>query len=175
VDDCPPRLVVFQVERETADGITTSAGRELRPTREVVTKYRDNRTSYDGTLWLAGTVDLTNHRRRRALVKYRHEITLDFWLVPRISHPSPVCYEDGVVVGYWCAYVEPGETVQLDIGWSVDLFDRADFDRDGFVDAEDLALLLAAWGRYDVPEDLNQDGVVNGFDLGWFFTRWSEE
>ena len=51
----------------------------------------------------------------------------------------------------------------------------ADFNDDGTVDGGDLGILLAYWGPCTgVPcfEDLNQDGVVDGGDLGLVLSAW---
>lgn len=50
----------------------------------------------------------------------------------------------------------------------------ADFDQDGVVNGADLGTLLAAWGACGVPCpcDLNDDGVVNGGDLGALLAAW---
>jgi probable HAF family extracellular repeat protein len=48
-----------------------------------------------------------------------------------------------------------------------------DLDLDGQVDADDLALILAAWGTNDPIADLNDDGTVNGADLGTLLASWS--
>jgi len=174
MEECPPTLIVFEMQRSTADGVTTSTGLEQTPTRLVVVNYRDNRTSHVETLWLEGEASLTNSRPVAATVRYRHRVPLGVWMVPRVSSGSPVCFEGGVVVGSWDARLDAGESVTIDIGWSVDLVDRADLNQDGVVDAVDLGLLVAAFGLYDVREDLNQDGVVDGGDLGWLFLRWSD-
>ncbi len=48
----------------------------------------------------------------------------------------------------------------------------ADFDGDGFVNAADLAQLLAAWGTDDAAADLTDDGVVNAADLAELLAAW---
>jgi hypothetical protein len=49
-----------------------------------------------------------------------------------------------------------------------------DFNDDGFVNGADLGLLLGAWGPCrNCPEDLNDDGVVNGADLGLELGFWT--
>ena len=49
-----------------------------------------------------------------------------------------------------------------------------DFNDDGFVNGADLGLLLGAWGPCrDCPQDLNGDGVVNGADLGLELGFWT--
>ncbi|MHC4247439.1 MAG: hypothetical protein ACYSUU_11625, partial [Planctomycetota bacterium] len=49
-----------------------------------------------------------------------------------------------------------------------------DFNDDGVVNGADLGLLLGAWGPCrGCPEDLNDDGVVNGADLGLELGFWT--
>jgi len=51
----------------------------------------------------------------------------------------------------------------------------ADLNDDGTVDGADLGALLADWGPAldrAVPSDLNMDGVVNGADLGALLATW---
>jgi hypothetical protein len=48
-----------------------------------------------------------------------------------------------------------------------------DVNDDGIVDGADLGLLLGAWGSSDPTADLNDDGVVDGGDLGLLLGEWS--
>jgi hypothetical protein len=48
-----------------------------------------------------------------------------------------------------------------------------DLNDDGFVNGADLGLLLAAWASSDPEADLNADGVVDGADLGLLLAAWS--
>lgn len=49
-----------------------------------------------------------------------------------------------------------------------------DLDGDGWVDASDLGLLLAAWGRCpECPADLNGDDSVGGGNLGALIAAWT--
>jgi hypothetical protein len=48
-----------------------------------------------------------------------------------------------------------------------------DLNNDGVVDGADLGLLLAAWDTSDAAADLNDDGVVEGADLGILLGAWS--
>ena len=48
-----------------------------------------------------------------------------------------------------------------------------DFNDNGVVDGGDLGLMLVAWGTCsECPEDLNGDGNVNGADLGLMLVAW---
>lgn len=48
-----------------------------------------------------------------------------------------------------------------------------DINDDGIVDGADLGLLLGAWGSADSAADLNDDGAVDGADLGLLLGAWS--
>ncbi|MFM8642030.1 MAG: dockerin type I domain-containing protein, partial [Phycisphaerales bacterium] len=48
----------------------------------------------------------------------------------------------------------------------------ADLNQDGVVDGTDLGMLLAAWGTPGGSADLNQDGIVDGTDLGQLLAAW---
>ncbi len=48
-----------------------------------------------------------------------------------------------------------------------------DLNDDGIVDGADLGLLLAAWDSDDDIADLNDDGIVDGADLGLLLSAWS--
>lgn len=49
---------------------------------------------------------------------------------------------------------------------------RLDFNNDGQVDGGDLGQLLAAWSTSTCPFDVNGDGIVNGGDLGLLLAAW---
>ncbi|MFM9181915.1 MAG: GC-type dockerin domain-anchored protein [Phycisphaerales bacterium] len=51
----------------------------------------------------------------------------------------------------------------------------ADLNDDGLVNGDDLGVLLTAWGACvgaECPADLTDDGLVNGEDLGALLTAW---
>jgi hypothetical protein len=49
---------------------------------------------------------------------------------------------------------------------------KLDFNNDGVVNGADLGLLLAAWSTNQCPYDVNGDGIVNGADLGLLLAAW---
>jgi hypothetical protein len=59
-----------------------------------------------------------------------------------------------------------GDCVSPDTGVPGDLND------DGFVDGEDLAVLLGAWNTSG-PGDFNEDGLVDGADLAFLLGAWT--
>lgn len=48
-----------------------------------------------------------------------------------------------------------------------------DLTGDGAIGADDLALLLAAWGQTSGPADINSDGTVDAGDLGLLLAAWT--
>lgn len=62
---------------------------------------------------------------------------------------------------------DAGAAFRIDLGAFVN---PADLNADGAVDANDLAILLAAWGGAEV--DLNADGVTDAADLAILLAAW---
>ena len=56
---------------------------------------------------------------------------------------------------------------------SISVPNPADINNDGVVDGVDLGLLLGAWGTSDPDADLNGDGTVDGVDLGLLLGAWT--
>jgi hypothetical protein len=48
----------------------------------------------------------------------------------------------------------------------------ADVNCDGTVDANDLAVVLAAWGTSDPAADLDGSGLVDAADLSFILANW---
>jgi hypothetical protein len=48
-----------------------------------------------------------------------------------------------------------------------------DLNDDGRVNGADLGLMISAWGTNDPAADLNGDGTVNGGDLGLLIANWT--
>ena len=63
------------------------------------------------------------------------------------------------------------------IDGSITVFRTADLNENGSVDAGDLGLMIADWGKVKKSSDadLNGDGQVNGLDLGRLLDRWATE
>jgi hypothetical protein len=49
----------------------------------------------------------------------------------------------------------------------------ADINGDGAVNAQDLALLLNAWGTANAAADVDHDGIVNAIDLAAVLGSWT--
>lgn len=72
--------------------------------------------------------------------------------------------------------VVPGGIASNDNAWAYELAicAPADLDCDGAVDASDLAMLLADWGKCSgCAGDVDGDGTVGGADLALLLTHWS--
>ena len=72
----------------------------------------------------------------------------------------------------------PGETTsEIDLRLEVEIGEEGllgDVNDDGKVNGADLGLLLGAWGACaGCPEDLNDDGLVTGADLGLLLGAWT--
>ncbi len=52
------------------------------------------------------------------------------------------------------------------------LWAPADLNQDGHVDGADLGILLGGWGQAGSPADINDDGIVDGADLGVLLGAW---
>lgn len=64
---------------------------------------------------------------------------------------------------------EQGFLVRIELPSTNDI---ADMNGDGFLNSQDLAALLAAWGGSSGPADMNQDGIVNSADLAIMLSHW---
>ena len=54
----------------------------------------------------------------------------------------------------------------------LDVANPADLNQDGVVDGADLGMLLGLWGSGDPAADLDGDGTVGGADLGLLLGAW---
>lgn len=178
-DDCTPPLEPWSVVR-TYDGYwQNTVGSVVTNTREIDTVYTDNRLNVGYGFEISGTNWFTNPTSTARII--RHRLDIPAILLPThlsIDLVEDVCVEDdGTLVVLIERRVEPGETLEVD--WSgyvrwVDPYSGSDLNGDYSVDAEDLALLLAAWGTADPFYDLNGDGVVNGPDQGILLSNWTD-
>jgi hypothetical protein len=61
------------------------------------------------------------------------------------------------------------------VDWRLELsvtpFRVGDLNDDGAIDGTDLGILLGSWGGTG-PADLNEDGIVNADDLGALLGGW---
>ncbi|MFO0875710.1 MAG: laminin B domain-containing protein [Phycisphaerales bacterium] len=65
------------------------------------------------------------------------------------------------------------DTARLDDAGVVAPSPLGDLNQDGLVNGADLGILLAAWGSSDSVADLDCDGTVSGADLGVLLAGWT--
>ena len=86
-------------------------------------------------------------------------------------------FENGGGAGLIFSWSGPGMTNQIiapEFLWHGGAVLPADINRDGRVDATDLATLLSAWGSSNINADINQDRIVNALDLSHLLSAWGE-
>lgn len=71
----------------------------------------------------------------------------------------------------WCNNVATGTSKFFTEGGTPPIV--GDLNDDGIVDGADLGALLGEWGQTDSPADLNDDGIVDGADLGILLGNWT--
>ena len=126
----------------------------------------------------SGIVDLPD--LKLLLDNYLMSYTLGDWVVDDVTSP---CIDAGDPASDWTAELWPhgkrinmgvyGGTPQASMSLST-VGNKADLNNDGFVDAEDSALLVEMWLAEDVllSEDINRNGVVNFADWAEFAEQW---
>ena len=98
-----------------------------------------------------------------------------------ITEPTLIGYTYGGIAALGDDFGEPGfTTIASPFAFEVFLLPGpgcpADFTGTGYVDGQDLALLIGSWGQLPIgtsaPEDLNDDGWVSQIDLGMLLESW---
>jgi len=85
-------------------------------------------------------------------------------------------FENGGGAGLYMLWSGPGVSTEVVPSWALSRdydWAPADLNQDGVVNGADLGVLLAAWGQSGSPADLDQDGVVGGSDLGALLASWA--
>lgn len=133
------------------------------------TLYTD---SDDGSkLWIGDQLVVVNdglHGMREIggqilLAPGRHAITVGF-------------FERGGGAGLRVSWQGPGtpKGIVPAVAWSQGgSFSWTDINRDGSINALDIAALLAAWGSWGGPADVTRNGTVDGTDLAAVLAAWT--
>ena len=143
---CPPILPPMQVEITVVEDVSTVSAIEQTETRIVKADYRDNRSKVEDRFWTSGKVELNNPTMQRRWVGYQCRIEL-----PEGTYHSSderLCFEGNTAVFTIRRTIRPGESAV--VSWDVEAV------RDRF-------------------GDLNNDGKINGADLGRLFEGWGVE
>ncbi len=142
-----------------------------------------------GQLWCDASSGMFGTPMAAALPTYEPVITLNDWTLPQASagwaaspqglnatyHYSP---ETGVVVGVLAdEYLELGKKYGLALSEIIGPpLTQGDSSGDGYVDDDDLSLLLASWGLQTgrMNGNLNGDSVVDDDDLSLLLANWNQ-
>jgi len=173
---CRPPLVTFGVHREEMkDGWLHSEGTSVYETRRTEVDYYDNRRIDDTYFSSQGQVTLTNTSSTSRIIKYRHRVPIKTgnYTISQDSTDYEVCTDGGQVIFYY-------ESPALQIGvphvqewtYSVEIQPYGDFNNDGDIDGSDLGMIFANWGMIGVT-DINDDGITDGIDLGILLENWT--
>ena len=184
--DCPPRmpkqLTTTRVP-QLNDGFTTiiTVSEGDVGDRQVVAVYERPAGDYVGTFGLDGEIDWTNNTTVARRMSIRLIVQLADGIIPIIPeiYSSEVCWEPTTkrIISTYQQVVNANQTIQVPVAWEIVTRlegQLADFNGDGWVDAADQGLLMAAFGTDNPLYDLNTDGIVDGQDLGILFSQWSD-
>jgi len=175
---CRPPLVSFDVHRlELKNGYLHTTGGVARETRVIEVDYIDNRRivtdlfDSQGTVTLTNVVNTDNLSRR---IKYRHHVPVPRGEYTISQHDTDyeVCVDEGTVIFYTDVVLANGTSHTRDWMYTVEIQRYGDFNNDGDIDGSDLGMLFAGWGM-DGETDFNGDGTTDGLDLGILLENWT--
>ena len=172
---CDP-VTTFDVTRTPVEEYTFTWGVKESENYRIQCAYYDTR----GLNYLEdfGEVTFTNYTDRNRYIRYAHwyDLGVDFdnieWnvsLSPHTTMEIEVC----PVGRKWHLQIKGlvWRNTTTTVSWGAVGFQTADFNEDGQVDGVDLGLLFESWGTED--RDLTGDGIVDGKDLGVLFVQWT--
>ena len=173
---CRPPLESFGVHRlELENEYLHTTGGMANETRVVEVDYYDNRRIVTDLFDSQGTVTLTNvaiHNNR--VIKYRHRVNIPHGDYTITQHDTDyeVCAHDGEVIFYTDEVVASGASHTQDWVYTVEIQVWGDLNDDGDIDGYDLGMMFSQWGM-DGTADFNTDGIVDAEDLGILLTNWT--
>ena len=174
---CRPPLTTFGVHREELkDGWSHTTGGLVNQTRMLELDYFDNRRVDQFEFHSQGWVDLTTISEEDRRIKYRHKVEINFgdYTISQDSTEYEVCASDGEVIFYCERVVPAGETERVEWSYTVEIDPFGDLNDDGCINGYDLGLLFTEWQMEESPADFNQDGIVNPADLGILLANWKD-
>ena len=173
MNECPPPMVQFEVERMALDDRIITIGAIETATRTVVVDYMDNRNAIEDHFWSFGEATLVNNSNATRRIRYRQIIPVPEYHWVDVSNDSRACFDydnNNIVLTFECEVAAGTESV---VSWDFDfpVSMAGDINLDGYVDSADLGLLLSAWGEPGT-EDINRSGSVDSEDLGILVAQW---
>ena len=175
---CRPPMVSFGVHRlELENGYTHSTGGFANDTRVIEINYIDNRKIVTNLFDSQGEVTLTNTPTQNTIarnVKYRHKVDIPYgdYTITQHATDYEVCAHSGEVVFFTEAPIANGASYTIDWVYSVEIELWGDLNNDGDIDGYDLGMMFSQWGM-DGEADFNSDGIINSQDLGILLTNWT--
>ena len=176
VQSCPLIPDRFEVDRFPSERETYSEGSYLGNGYSLECSYFDTR----GQCMLedCGSVTFHNFSGRRKILSYDHYYDLSCsvegidYAVAQSDHPclKVTTCTDGNRFTLTVRGVVWGSQ-STTVSWEVLGHLRADLNNDGYVDGTDLGILFGYWGSDEA--DLNGDGQVDGQDIGVLLTQWT--
>tara|TARA_S200002703_G_C3777196_1_gene239296 strand:+ start:569 stop:1072 length:504 start_codon:yes stop_codon:yes gene_type:complete len=156
---------VAVVQWEGVDHITATTSAENQDSRLIQATYVQ--LVSNSSISTEGSVVYSGVGPFIRQMRYLQSVQVPLGKVPRIFDEG-LCFDPRTrkIIATYEALVIGERPVELGISWSVDLFWSSDLNQDGIVDGSDLGSLMSSWGSAGGPADLNTDGIVDGNDLG---------
>ncbi len=172
--DCPAIVHNMDTVRVDWDGIqyiTSTTKEENQATRYVEANY--SRAFFDSGIFVDGDVSFTGRLHPYKQLRFRFTTEVPEGMVP-VIYDQELCFDPrvGKIIATYKTHAAAGQTIELDFSWHVDLFKQSDLNQDGIVDGADLGLLMNDWGAIVSNADINLDGIVDGKDLGFLLIQW---
>lgn len=195
---CPPELPPLKMERITMPDNWTTYHSPANPSiqtggRYVLPHYEDNRYRFDDWYFNKGSVTLgislnsTYSYNQRRRVKYRMRVHVPPYQEVSIIKLDPfpharyagkydyeVCYneEEGELIFYTEKVVKKEQPRTVQWWFEVYFTPMGDFNNDGVVNGNDLGMFFSQWGTDHQDFDFNYDGIVDGEDLAYVLANW---
>ncbi len=137
--------------------------------RRIVTDLFDSQ----GTVTLTNVTNADNQSRR---IKYRHRVDVPKgdYTITQHDIDYEVCAHDGEIIFYTDIVLANGASHTRDWIYSVEIQVWGDLNGDGRINGYDMGLFFVEWGMSDSPADFNNDGIVDPEDLAILLTNWRQ-
>ena len=171
MEDCPPQMqqmnreVIVEPMRWTVRSIADEPTRRVESNYVVSIQNRTERAKY--VIESEGTVSMTSRLPQLVKIKYRTTFEPPFpWRLTGAASEA-VCLEDeSVTLLIVEDPVRPSETILTAFYWTAEVVRSTDINQDGVVDGADIGLLMVDYGTSAPRSDLNRDNAVDSSDLG---------
>jgi len=144
----------------------------MRPVREDNTTKSNIHASRDGSSYEESTDTLLNTIPYSIGELVGQEKYNEPKAIGRVLAFEPSVYHQGNNTAFYNLGVD---TLVIEVynGRFTTGLSESDFNQDGNIDGQDLAVLLGEWGATGGIGDINDDGIVDGADLAKFLGDWA--